>query len=74
MLTALVKPRVRVGNEWVSKGQNVDQVSWAIGAMSKVCDKKLKRFLLGLGKTFGVKYRILNQIFISIFVYRFVIY
>lgn len=25
MLNALVKPRVRVGNEWVSKGQNVDQ-------------------------------------------------
>jgi len=31
LLGALVKPRVRVGNEWVSKGQNVDQVNWAIG-------------------------------------------
>ena len=28
LLNALVKPRVRVGNEWVSKGQNVEQVSW----------------------------------------------
>jgi myosin heavy chain 6/7 len=28
LLNALIKPRVRVGNEWVSKGQNVDQVSW----------------------------------------------
>jgi myosin protein heavy chain len=26
LLNALVKPRVRVGNEWVSKGQSVDQV------------------------------------------------
>nr|CAD2177195.1 unnamed protein product [Meloidogyne enterolobii] len=34
-LTALTKPRVRVGSEWVSKGQNLDQVNWAIGAMSK---------------------------------------
>ncbi|KAE9549706.1 hypothetical protein FO519_007082 [Halicephalobus sp. NKZ332] len=34
-INALIKPRVRVGNEWVSKGQNVDQVNWAIGAMAK---------------------------------------
>ncbi|CAJ0577888.1 unnamed protein product, partial [Mesorhabditis spiculigera] len=34
-LGALLKPRVRVGNEWVSKGQNVEQVNWAKGAMAK---------------------------------------
>ncbi|VDP19816.1 unnamed protein product [Heligmosomoides polygyrus] len=34
-LKALVSPRVKVGTEWVSKGQNVDQVNWAIGAMGK---------------------------------------
>uniref|UniRef100_A0AC35TWR3 Myosin head n=1 Tax=Rhabditophanes sp. KR3021 TaxID=114890 RepID=A0AC35TWR3_9BILA len=34
-LNALLKPRVKVGTEWVSKGQNVDQVAWGIGAMSK---------------------------------------
>lgn len=34
-LNSLVKPRVRVGNEWVSKGQNVEQVTWSIGAMAK---------------------------------------
>ncbi|CAA95848.1 Myosin-1 [Caenorhabditis elegans] len=34
-LKALVSPRVKVGTEWVSKGQNVDQVHWAIGAMAK---------------------------------------
>uniref|UniRef100_A0A914CDF9 Myosin heavy chain n=1 Tax=Acrobeloides nanus TaxID=290746 RepID=A0A914CDF9_9BILA len=32
---ALTRPRVRVGNEWVNKGQNLEQVSWAVGAMAK---------------------------------------
>jgi myosin heavy chain 6/7 len=34
-LKALTKPRVRVGTEWVNKGQNLEQVHWAVGAMSK---------------------------------------
>ncbi|CAJ0583983.1 unnamed protein product, partial [Mesorhabditis spiculigera] len=34
-LKALTRPRVKVGNEWVNKGQNVDQVNWAVGAMAK---------------------------------------
>ncbi|CAJ0577938.1 unnamed protein product, partial [Mesorhabditis spiculigera] len=34
-LNALMKPRVRVGTEWVSKGQNCEQVNWAKGAMAK---------------------------------------
>ncbi|KJH51244.1 myosin head [Dictyocaulus viviparus] len=34
-LKALVSPKVKVGSEWVSKGQNVDQVNWAVGAMAK---------------------------------------
>jgi myosin heavy chain 6/7 len=34
-LLALLKPKVRVGNEWVAKGQNCEQVNWAKGAMAK---------------------------------------
>jgi len=34
-LKSLTKPRVRVGTEWVNKGQNLEQVQWAVGAMSK---------------------------------------
>ncbi|KAK0404980.1 hypothetical protein QR680_017737 [Steinernema hermaphroditum] len=34
-LKALTKPRVKVGTEWVSKGQNLEQVNWAVGAMAK---------------------------------------
>jgi len=45
-LNAFVKPRVRVGNEWVSKGQNVDQVSWAMGAMSKALYARMFKWLV----------------------------
>ncbi|KIH49193.1 myosin head, partial [Ancylostoma duodenale] len=34
-LKALTRPRVKVGNEWVNKGQNLEQVNWATGAMAK---------------------------------------
>jgi myosin protein heavy chain len=34
-LKALCKPRVKVGTEWVNKGQNLQQVHWAVGAMAK---------------------------------------
>ncbi|UMM42796.1 hypothetical protein L5515_018483 [Caenorhabditis briggsae] len=34
-LKALTRPRVKVGNEWVNKGQNIEQVNWAVGAMAK---------------------------------------
>ncbi|GMS79707.1 hypothetical protein PENTCL1PPCAC_1882, partial [Pristionchus entomophagus] len=32
---ALLKPRVKVGTEWVNKGQNLEQVNWAVGALAK---------------------------------------
>ena len=35
LLKSFLRPRVRVGNEWVNKGQNQDQVAWAVGAMAK---------------------------------------
>jgi myosin heavy chain 6/7 len=38
--------RVRVGNEWVSKGQNLDQVNWAIGAMSKALYARVFEWLV----------------------------
>uniref|UniRef100_A0A158PAE5 Myosin head n=1 Tax=Angiostrongylus cantonensis TaxID=6313 RepID=A0A158PAE5_ANGCA len=34
-LKALMRPRVKVGSEWVNKGQNLEQVTWAVGAMAK---------------------------------------
>ena len=29
MTKALIKPRIKVGNEYVHKGQNAEQVSWS---------------------------------------------
>uniref|UniRef100_A0AC35UID6 Myosin motor domain-containing protein n=1 Tax=Rhabditophanes sp. KR3021 TaxID=114890 RepID=A0AC35UID6_9BILA len=34
-LKAFLRPRVKVGTEWVNKGQNVEQVLWATGSISK---------------------------------------
>uniref|UniRef100_A0A915EFF8 Myosin motor domain-containing protein n=1 Tax=Ditylenchus dipsaci TaxID=166011 RepID=A0A915EFF8_9BILA len=34
-LKALLRPRVKVGTEWVNKGQNQEQVAWSVGAMAK---------------------------------------
>lgn len=35
-MKALLRPRVKVGAEWVNKGQNLEQVCWSVGAMAKV--------------------------------------
>uniref|UniRef100_A0A8C2HWT3 Myosin heavy chain 7 n=1 Tax=Cyprinus carpio TaxID=7962 RepID=A0A8C2HWT3_CYPCA len=41
LIKALCHPRVKVGNEWVTKGQNVQQVYYAIGALSKSVYEKM---------------------------------
>ncbi|CAF4782312.1 unnamed protein product, partial [Rotaria sp. Silwood2] len=35
LIKGLLKPRIKVGNEYVNKGQNKDQVINSIGALSK---------------------------------------
>ena len=35
LLKSLLTPKVKVGNEWVTKGQNLDQVAFAVGALAK---------------------------------------
>ncbi|VDM97049.1 unnamed protein product, partial [Thelazia callipaeda] len=45
-LKALTKPRVKVGTEWVNKGQNVDQVTWAVGAMAKGVYARIFKWLV----------------------------
>ncbi|KAL3101299.1 hypothetical protein niasHT_028055 [Heterodera trifolii] len=45
-LKALVKPRVRVGNEWVNKGQNLEQVSWAVAGLAKAIYARMFRWLI----------------------------
>ncbi|XP_048122943.1 myosin-7 [Alosa alosa] len=41
LVKAFCHPRVKVGNEWVTKGQNVQQVNYAIGALAKACYEKM---------------------------------
>ncbi|XP_050298487.1 myosin heavy chain, muscle isoform X28 [Anthonomus grandis grandis] len=46
LYTALVKPRIKVGNEFVTQGRNVNQVSYSVGAMSKAMFDRLFKFLV----------------------------
>ncbi|KAJ8268050.1 hypothetical protein COCON_G00132220 [Conger conger] len=41
LVKGLCHPRVKVGNEWVTKGQNVQQVNYAVGALSKSVYEKM---------------------------------
>ncbi|KAJ8337243.1 hypothetical protein SKAU_G00384630 [Synaphobranchus kaupii] len=41
LIKGLLHPRVKVGNEWVTKGQNVQQVNYAVGALSKAVYEKM---------------------------------
>uniref|UniRef100_A0A673MNE8 Myosin-6 n=1 Tax=Sinocyclocheilus rhinocerous TaxID=307959 RepID=A0A673MNE8_9TELE len=41
LIKGLCHPRVKVGNEWVTKGQNVQQVYYTIGALSKAVYEKM---------------------------------
>ena len=43
---ALCNPRVKVGSEYVVKGQSVDQVSYALGAICKAMFEKLFNWLV----------------------------
>ncbi|KAM6920092.1 myosin-7-like [Lycodopsis pacificus] len=41
LIKGLCHPRVKVGNEWVTKGQSVAQVTYAVGALSKAIYEKM---------------------------------
>ncbi|CAD6194130.1 unnamed protein product [Caenorhabditis auriculariae] len=45
-LTALTRPKIKVGTEWVNKGQNVQQVDWAVGALSKAIYARMFTWLI----------------------------
>lgn len=35
LIKSLIKPRIRVGTEYVQQGRNMEQVAYSIGALSK---------------------------------------
>ena len=42
----MLKPRIKVGNEFVTQGRNKDQVAYSVGAMSKAMFDRLFKWLV----------------------------
>ncbi|TKS71030.1 Myosin-7 Myosin heavy chain 7 [Collichthys lucidus] len=47
LIKGLLHPRVKVGNEYVVKGQNVEQVIYAVGALAKATYDRMFKWLVG---------------------------
>ena len=45
---AMCNPRVKVGNEFVTKGQTVEQVYYGLGAITKACYERLFKWLVDI--------------------------
>ena len=45
---AMCQPRVKVGNEYVTKGQTVEQVNYSRGAITKACYERLFKWLVDI--------------------------
>merc|ERR1719450_565334 len=46
MMKAFCKPRIKVGTEWVTKGQNIDQSTNAVGGIARGIYDRLFRWLI----------------------------
>jgi len=46
LYNCFVKPRIKVGTEFVTKGQNVNQCLYACGAMAKAVFDRVFKFLV----------------------------
>ncbi|XP_032086660.1 myosin-16 [Thamnophis elegans] len=61
----ITRPRVKVGNEFVQKGQNLDQCHNSVGALGKaVYDKMFKWLVVRINKTLDTKMQ--RQFFIGV--------
>uniref|UniRef100_A0A0N5BM88 Myosin motor domain-containing protein n=1 Tax=Strongyloides papillosus TaxID=174720 RepID=A0A0N5BM88_STREA len=43
---ALLKPQVKVGTEWVCRGQNLQQVEWSVQALAKAIYSRMFKWLI----------------------------
>lgn len=58
LVKALIKPRIRVGNEYVQQGRNLEQVNYSIGALSKSLYERMFSWLVKrVNKTLDTKAR-----------------
>ncbi|XP_076123191.1 myosin-16-like [Alosa pseudoharengus] len=61
----ITRPRVKVGNEFVTKGQNQDQCVYSIGALAKaIYDRMFKWMVLRINRTLDTKMQ--RQFFIGV--------
>ncbi|KAG9492374.1 hypothetical protein GDO78_000726 [Eleutherodactylus coqui] len=65
LVKGLLHPRVKVGNEYVTKGQTVAQVVYAVGALAKgIYDRMFKWLVVRINKTLDTK--LPRQFFIGV--------
>ena len=65
LLKALLKPKVKVGSEYVTKGQTLDQVCFAVNALAKAMyDRMFKWLVARVNKTLDTKNK--RQYFIGV--------
>ncbi|KAM5332431.1 LOW QUALITY PROTEIN: myosin-15 [Glossophaga mutica] len=65
LVKGLIHPRINVGNEYVTRGQNVEQVTYAVGALSKSIYERIFKWLVAhINRALDA--RLLRQFFIGI--------
>ena len=65
MMKCLLTPRVKVGSEYVTKGQSKDQVVYAVAALAKAMyDRMFKWLVARVNKTLDTKLK--RQYFIGV--------
>ncbi|XP_068124560.1 myosin-15 [Hyperolius riggenbachi] len=65
LVKGLLHPRVKVGNEYVTKGQSVNQVNYSVGALAKgIYDRMFKWLVIRINKTLDTK--LPRQFFIGV--------
>ncbi|KAG7472422.1 hypothetical protein MATL_G00108540 [Megalops atlanticus] len=47
LIKGLLHPRVKVGNEYITRGQTVEQVTYAVGALAKATYDRMFKWLVG---------------------------
>ena len=62
LIKCLIKPRIRVGTEYVQQGRNMEQCIYSIGALSKTLYERMFSWLVKrVNKTLDTKARNINR-------------